>query len=600
MEEAAPRFGENLRAVLPEILSLLLYGALGLCLAAFFLIQVFDTVSGNTRLSDVLLGYDMLAYSEPVTPLAIIRSMFMVPDIVGRASMFASEQIRNSSLSAYLPGFALTGVIAYLRRTAGPRRSDRLRRLLLTCLVISFVPVLNSVFSAFNSEYYARWFFMPLLFMALATAIELEEQDYGELRAGAAVCFAADLIFALIAILPSKAKDGTVAWFRIMEYPELFWVGMIFTLVQVPFVVYLIWIYPLRRQVTERAADGTPPANPVPDSNSLLPRRFVALTALMCLITTMGVVFNGNTLIARSGGTKWHDQLANAPVLPVSTEPSEGGVFARAEADGSSTNYEMVWGYPTLHCFQSTVNPSIFRFYEAIGVSRTVDSKMDLSRAGARALLSGRYYLENAQISQKNSYTDKGGIKGYVYAGNSNGFNIYENTNFIPMGFTFDSYITEDEYAGIADRTLADRILTRELILGADDAETYGHLLRKGSPDLPVSDQAFADNCTARAGTACTAFSFTKNGFTATAKLDKENLVFFSVPYDKGFTAYVDGVKTPLIRADFGLMAIDVPAGEHNIEFRYFPAGMKVCIGISAVAALILVILARRAKQTEN
>ena len=134
VEEAAPRFGENLRAVLPEILSLLLYGALGLCLAAFFLIQVFDTVSGNTRLSDVLLGYDMLAYSEPVTPLAIIRSMFMVPDIVGRASMFASEQIRNSSLSAYLPGFALTGVIAYLRRTAGPRRSDRLRRLLLTCL----------------------------------------------------------------------------------------------------------------------------------------------------------------------------------------------------------------------------------------------------------------------------------------------------------------------------------------------------------------------------------------------------------------------------------------------------------------------------------
>ena len=638
VEEAAPRFGENLRAVLPEILSLLLYGALGLCLAAFFLIQVFDTVSGNTRLSDVLLGYDMLAYSEPVTPLAIIRSMFMVPDIVGRASMFASEQIRNSSLSAYLPGFALTGVIAYLRRTAGPRRRDRLRRLLLTCLVIAFVPLLNSVFSAFNSEYYARWFFMPLLFMALATAIELEEQDYGELRTGAAVCFAADLIFALIAILPSKAKDGTVAWFRIMEYPELFWVGMIFTLVQVPFVVYLIWIYPLRRQVAERAAaeqtqadaageegaesaataanaaaekggempaggapaDGTAPANPVPDSNSLLPRRFVALTALMCLITTMGVVFNGNTLIARSGGTKWHDQLSNAPVLPVSTEPSEGGVFARAEADGSSTNYEMVWGYPTLHCFQSTVNPSIFRFYEAIGVSRTVDSKMDLSRAGARALLSGRYYLENAQISQKNSYTDKGGIKGYVYAGNSNGFNIYENTNFIPMGFTFDSYITEDEYAGIADRTLADRILTRELILSADDAETYGHLLRKGSPDLPVSDQAFADNCTARAGTACTAFSFTKNGFTATAKLDKENLVFFSVPYDKGFTAYVDGVKTPLIRADFGLMAIDVPAGEHNIEFRYFPAGMKVCIGISAVAALILAILAWKAKQTEN
>ena len=37
-------------------------------------------------------------------------------------------------------------------------------------------------------------------------------------------------------------------------------------------------------------------------------------------------------------------------------------------------------------------------------------------------------------------------------------------------------------------------------------------------------------------------------------------------------------------------MAIPVPAGEHSIEFTYYPAGLKICLIISAVmAALILV-----------
>ena len=37
--------------------------------------------------------------------------------------------------------------------------------------------------------------------------------------------------------------------------------------------------------------------------------------------------------------------------------------FSRVETDSTSTNYEMVWGIPTMHCFESTVHPSIFKWY---------------------------------------------------------------------------------------------------------------------------------------------------------------------------------------------------------------------------------------------
>ena len=70
--------------------------------------------------------------------------------------------------------------------------------------------------------------------------------------------------------------------------------------------------------------------------------------------------------------------------------------------------------------------------------------------------------------------------------------------------------------------------------------------------------------------------------------MDRENLVFFSVPYDRGFTAYVDGQEREIERVDHGLMAVCVPEGSHTIEFVYFPAGLLPACGVSAAALLLL------------
>lgn len=40
---------------------------------------------------------------------------------------------------------------------------------------MAFVPLLNSLFSMANTEYYARWFYMPILMLCLATVISLEQ-----------------------------------------------------------------------------------------------------------------------------------------------------------------------------------------------------------------------------------------------------------------------------------------------------------------------------------------------------------------------------------------------------------------------------------------
>ena len=553
------------KRVLGDVARLVPCGLLGLGMSAFYLVQVIDTVAGNTRLSSTLLGYDILAYSEPTTPLAILKSMFMVPDIIGRGTMFTSDQVKNSSLSAYLPVFSVSGVYAYLKT----RSRDWKKNLLLACLVIAFVPVLNSAFAAFNEVYYARWFYMPLLFACVMTVTMLEQAKLRELRQGTVLASAGFLFLAACSFLPTKDENGYTVFGELMEYPGLFWIEVLATGIALLLLIVIVTVVPRGRII-------------------------LILTAAGCLVTTMGVLFNGTSLIAKKGGDKWkYEMLDSRPELPQAI--GADGQFARVEADGTSTNYEMVWGYPTIHCFESTVAPSIFAFYDGIGVSRTVDSKLSLQRIGARAILSAKYYLENDLISQDDSYSKKGGMTGYEKAGESGGYNIYRNTNYLPMGFTFDEYVTTDQYDSIDSETDKDRRLVRDLILSPEDAERYRSFLQhdtslSGSPD----NEEFAAECAKRRATAADSFAFTTGGFEAQVTLERANLVFFSVPFDPGFTAFVDGEPAEIVTADYGLMAVAVPEGTHSVTFHFLPRGFIPACGISAISITLFLVLAKR------
>lgn len=76
---------------------------------------------------------------------------------------------------------------------------------------------------------------------------------------------------------------------------------------------------------------------------------------------------------------------------------------------------------------------------------------------------------------------------------------------------------------------------------------------------------------------------------TGNVSLSKDSLVLLSIPYTKGWTAYVDGVKTDLVQADVMYMAVPVSAGDHTIELRYHTSGLMAGCIVSLVSLLVLI-----------
>ncbi|MBM3209171.1 YfhO family protein [Candidatus Shapirobacteria bacterium] len=60
--------------------------------------------------------------------------------------------------------------------------------------------------------------------------------------------------------------------------------------------------------------------------------------------------------------------------------------------------------------------------------------------------------------------------------------------------------------------------------------------------------------------------------------------------YDSGWKAFVGRKATKVFRADYDLRAVEVPAGEHEVEFVYDPLSFKIGLGISLLTVSSLLI----------
>lgn len=538
---------------------------LGILIAAVILLPSALSIVDNPRLDETLSGLDLVVYSDKYRLLRIIQSFFMMPDPPARSNLFSPDNANWASIAGYLPLFSMIGVIAFIR----VRKKSFLKTLCITLFVIALVPILNASFQLFNTTYYARWFYEFSLITALMTAYCFDKADEVDIKKGVIPTGIITALFILIYFLPSRDEDGNIRFFEMAEYDTLFILQAAITLAF--FLIAVLLIYYIKKD--ERYC------------------RRVALMTAVCSALFLAI----NVYYGISQGPYPEEYLAKSVNADISLPESD--TFYRIETSENTDNFPMFWNYPTMRCFNTNVSTSIMEFYISLGLTRDVASRIDTDYTSLRSLLSVKYYLDEIDDDDENDFDENG----FKHIDTQSGYKIYENENYLPMGILFDKYISKNDFDNLSTYQKC-QMLLNSVVLDENMQKSLSCVLTEvNKPRTVFNTFVLKDAADKLRDSCCTDFEYTAYGFSANIDTDTEGVVLFSVPYDKGFSAKVNGNDTEVLKVDNGLTAVFVGKGESRIEFSYFTYGVKEgavlsAVGLCLFAIYILVCVRRKRK----
>lgn len=177
-------------------------------------------------------------------------------------------------------------------------------------------------------------------------------------------------------------------------------------------------------------------------------------------------------------------------------------------------------------------------------------------------LLNVRYVLTSRPIPYQHMHL--------VYDGE---IKIYENERALPRAFFVPQARVIPDRAALLD-ALKDLEPTREVLL---EEQPPRSVIDRGA-SLPPPTIA----------------KYTGNEVVLNTHAEADAYLVLADSYFPGWLAQIDGVDTPLYRADGNFRAVLVPAGEHTVRFKYSPVPFRVgaVVTLLAVIAVLLALVA--------
>lgn len=514
--------------------SCMLEGIFGIAMAGvLFVPSVFFTME-NPRLSNHLSISDWF-YHGNRDYLQVVRALLFPGELMNAQSCI--REYDWSSWSAYLPMIGLSLPLCYILK----KKKDWLSVLLAGGMLMTAVPILNSVFGLFSDTNYHRWLFMLILLMCLASARVLENRKEYPIKS---VCVV--LVFLMTAI-----TVGSFWWsehkYQLINQTSVFLTWSVAGIVGVVLTGLIAGI--VKNQKWYVAGIG------------------VGILAFSIFTTgTTAWLYQKNS---GQSPQEYEDRLVAFRQLSLPDE--------RYRVASSDNTLLMTNTLPGTGSFTSMVNGSIYEFYEALGTSRPVFSPEGPD--GTRELLGGKYYVtaqpeEDAVVLQE-------------AASGKKRFYLCEYENAMPVGSAYQTYMTEEDFQKVPKELRAVAMLSC-LIVSENQEEEVAQVLNKYDPALNGELLAGRKEelVKEREEKGIQSLEKDTDGFTATITTEKEAYVFFSVPHDKGFRAQVNGKRVEILKTN-GMMAVPVEKGENRIRFTYRNYDLMAGAGCTVIGTIL-------------
>ena len=507
----------------------------------------------NSQRASVEFCFNISSW-EMLLWLQRLRSM-VFPDIWEGFNPMLWLSVPNQSNESYVPIMGILPAVLYIIQN----RRDWLSKLIVLASILYITPF-NGLFSLFTNPYYSRWVYAFVLFLILAT----------------------------VKFLDSKQVISNGTFFKYMIF-----VG------GVCLISYFPVFYNFVKGINNFSiADIV--LNVILLSLLVLGLFFLFLycrsSSYKLLISLLGVYAVLHLSFSIYARTDWFYSLSDNKSKQYIIKQSIHDDLPRGEQNFHSRidtrrtdgyeyfNLSLLKNRPSLSTYHSVRNRIIETLIETTDTFRRPSNSFSplFNRISFDALMS---------VSEIVDYGNLQSQKSEVSAKDHSQYSIYGFSHYIPMGFTYDTYIPESKVTPLLkQRPLPDvpLQLLANLVLKDEDVSIAKKYLRKGTL---VKQNTLDSVVNERRRHVCSSFQGDTRGFKADITLERDNYVFFSVPADPGFIAYIDGKEKPIIAANFGLSAVLVPKGFHHIDFRFLPRGLKTGLIISIIMMIVLVIL---------
>lgn len=520
------RFGID-KAMFKRIVLCCVEGILGIGMACFLFIPSVLFVRSNPKASLGMLSGENIVYSF-AQYLKILGGILLPAEPMHSQAYITSSDY--SSTAAYLPGVGLTLVITYVMKEKG-----WIRRVLIVAALMSLCPILNSIYTGFSQDY-RRWWYMPVLLMALASALALDRCDYKTVRISSVVNAALLVLFA--GVVTYYIKRGRFA----LHSKEMF-AGLVALALGSCIVLGLL---------------------------SYSPKGFhigiwglVTITAVLTTSVTLHLYRSGEEP-TQEWKHKWQ----------IDRQLENYDINYRYDADNSAS---YIGGVHPLRTFNSTITGATYEMHQAFELSRT-PAWLSYDVDGVAALMAGKYYF----VSQPEA-----GEMILQTLDYDSGTSYLVEREACPIGFTYDSYLSQSEFRQLERENRGYAALKGLIVDEQHEAEVALYLSRIDAQTIRAEDMS--DDIQRNVHNIVEIYEMDADGFKAKTVRDHVTYAFFSVPYDDGWRAYVNGGAVDIMKVN-GMMAIRLECGENDICFEYDIPGFRMGIVISMIAVLLFVI----------
>lgn len=187
---------------------------------------------------------------------------------------------------------------------------------------------------------------------------------------------------------------------------------------------------------------------------------------------------------------------------------------------------------------------------------------------------------------------------GYVAVGQGGNYIIYRNDMALPLGVVHTRQITQSTFAKLATRPEQEANIYRDIVMMNavvldQPVPNHGELFdldgMVGSNALTLQDHYYQPALALQA-TGLRLEQFASNHLKGSISPEKNGVLVFSIPFNQGWSLQIDGQPTPLMRANFGMLAAPVTAGTHTVALDFRLPGQRVgaMLGLLGLGLLLL------------